>query len=133
LNLFSNSDNRVLTDYFLSLRQSQRNHMRNVMQENFSYNLKLRHYARLCHMSLSGFKHLFTQYFGTSPALWLRNRKMDHAYQLVLNTGAAISQIAVDCGFEDTSHFIRVFKQKFNTTPFQMRLREVKSINKKAA
>jgi AraC-like DNA-binding protein len=133
LNLFANNENRTLTDYFLSLRQSQRNHMKNVMEDNFSYNLKLRDYAKLCHMSLSGFKNAFKLYFGTSPALWLRNRKIEHAYQEVLTTNASISQIAFDCGFEDTSHFIRVFKQKFNTTPFQMRLRQVKQVNTKAA
>jgi AraC-like DNA-binding protein len=133
LTLFSNKENTMLTDYFLSLRQSQRNHMKTVMEENFSYNLKLRDFARLCHMSLSGFKNAFRQYFGSSPARWLRNKKIEHAYQQVMNTDAPISQVAFDCGFEDTSHFIRVFKQKFDITPFQMRLRQLKRINTKAA
>src|SRR4051812_28809560 len=114
LTLFSNKENTMLTDYFLSLRQSQRNLIKTVMEENFSYNLKLRDYANLCHMSLSGFKNAFRQYFGTSPAQWLRSKKIEHAYQQVMNTDASISQIAFDCGFEDTSHFIRVFKQKFD-------------------
>jgi len=121
LSLFSNKHQQDLTDYFIFLCQDQEYHMSRVMEENFAYNLKLEDYAQLCHMSLSTFKKSFKQYYHTTPAAWLQQRKLQHAHHLVLNTDLSISQISLECGFEDTSHFIRVFKQKHQLTPLQLR------------
>ncbi|MEP6951929.1 MAG: AraC family transcriptional regulator [Ginsengibacter sp.] len=121
LSLFSNKKHKDLTDYFISLCQNQEYHMSRVMEENFAYNLKPGDYAQLCHMSLSAFKNSFKQYYHTTPAAWLKNRKLDLARHQVLTSDLNINQISFECGFEDTSHFIRVFKQKHNLTPLQYR------------
>lgn len=126
LSLFSNKKHQLLTDYFISLCQDQDYHMSRVMEENFAYNLKLREFAQLCHMSLSAFKKAFKQYYHTTPATWLQQRKLDLAFHQVLNTNSSINQISLECGFEDTSHFIRVFKQKHNLTPLQFRQKHSK-------
>lgn len=126
LSLFSNKKHQLLTDYFISLCQDQDYHMSRVMEENFAYNLKLREFAQLCHMSLSAFKKAFKQYYHTTPATWLQQRKLDLAFHQVLNTNSSINQVSLECGFEDTSHFIRVFKQKHNLTPLQFRQKHSK-------
>lgn len=128
LSLFSNKKHRHLTDYFISLCQNQEHQMRMVMEENFAYNLKLEDYARLCHMSLSTFKKCFKQYYNNTPALWLKNKKLSLALQHVLTTYLSISQISFKCGFEDTSHFIRVFKEKYHLTPLQYRQKFSKAV-----
>jgi len=121
LSLFANKNQQDLTDYFISLCQNQEYHMSRMMEENFAYNLKLEDYAQLCHMSLSTFKKSFKQYYNTTPAAWLQQRKLHLARQQVVISDLNISQISFECGFEDTSHFIRVFKQKYNLTPLQYR------------
>ena len=121
LSLFSNRKHRELTDYFISLCQNRRYHMSRVMEDNFAYNLKMEDYAQLCHMSLSTFKKSFNQYYHTTPASWLKDRKLDLSLHKVLTSYLNINQISFDCGFEDTSHFIRVFKQKYHLTPLQYR------------
>ena len=121
LSLFSNKKHHELTDYFISLCQNQQYHLSRVMEENFGYNLKLEDYALLCHMSLSTFKKIFKQYYDTTPAAWLLQRKLDLARHKIMTSDLNINQISFECGFEDTSHFIRVFKQKNNLTPLQYR------------
>ena len=121
LSLFSNKKHQELTDYFISLCQNQEYHMSRIMEENFAYNLNLENYAQLCHMSLSAFKKLFKQYYHNTPASWLKNKKLDLAVHLVLRSDLSVNQISFECGFEDTSHFIRVFKQKYQLTPLQYR------------
>lgn len=121
LSLFSNPMHRELTDYFISLCQNQLYHMSRVMEQNFAYNLKLEEFAQLCHMSLSTFKKSFKEYFHTTPAAWLKQRKLDMALHQLLTSDLSISQISFESGFEDTSHFIRVFKQRHNLTPLQYR------------
>jgi AraC family transcriptional regulator, exoenzyme S synthesis regulatory protein ExsA len=121
LSLFSNKKHQDLTDYFISLCQNREYHMSRVMEENFAYNLKLENYAQLCHMSLSTFKKSFNQYYRTTPAAWLKDRKLNLALHHILTSELSINQISFECGFEDTSHFIRVFKQKYRLTPLQYR------------
>jgi len=121
LSLFSDKEHRELTGYFISLCQDQHYHMSRVMEENFGYNLKIEDYALLCHMSLTTFKKAFKQYYHTTPAAWLLQRKLDLARHRVVTSNSNINQISLECGFEDTSHFIRVFKQKNNLTPLQYR------------
>lgn len=131
LSLFSNKEHHELTDYFISLCQNQQYHMSRVMEENFAYNLKLEHYAQLCHMSLSTFKKSFHQYYHSTPAAWLKDKKLDIALHQITISDLSISQISFDCGFEDTSHFIRVFKQKYQLTPLQYRQKFSKTGSKK--
>ena len=130
LSLFSNKKQQDLTDYFISLCQNQEYHMSRVMEENFAYNLKLENYAQLCHMSLSAFKKSFKRYYDITPAAWLKDRRLDLAQHKVLTSDLNINHISFECGFEDPSHFIRVFKQKYNLTPHQYRQKYFKvSIN----
>lgn len=121
LSLFSNTKHKELTDYFITLCQNQQYHMSRIMEENFAYNLTLENYAQLCHMSLSTFKNAFKQYYNTTPALWLKERKLQLASHKILHTDLHVNQISFECGFEDTSHFIRMFKQKYILTPLQYR------------
>jgi len=124
LSLFSNKKHKALTDYFISLCQDQEYQMRRIMDENFAYNLKLENYAQLCHMSLSTFKSYFKRYYHTTPGAWLQQKKLELAYNQILTTNLNINRISLECGFEDTSHFIRVFKQKFHLTPLQFRQKQ---------
>jgi AraC-like DNA-binding protein len=126
--LFSNAVHRELTDYFISLCQDELYHMSTVMEQNFAYNLKLEEFARLCHMSLSTFKKSFKEYYHTTPAVWLRERKLDRALHQLLTSDLRISQVSFENGFEDTSHFIRVFKQKYGLTPLQYRQKRQKTM-----
>ena len=129
LSLFSDKKHHELTDYFISLCQNQQYHMSRVMEENFGYNLRLEDYALLCHMSLSTFKKAFKQYYHTTPAAWLLQKKLELARHKILTSDVHINQISFECGFEDTSHFIRVFKQKNLLTPFQYRQRFLKPVH----
>ena len=72
-------------------------------------------------MSLSTFKRAFKQFYKTTPAAWLKQRKLDLSLHRLLTSDLSISEISFECGFEDTSHFIRVFKEKYKATPHQYR------------
>ncbi|MBN8851439.1 MAG: hypothetical protein BGO55_03950 [Sphingobacteriales bacterium 50-39] len=121
LSLFHHEKHRELTDYFLSLTRDGEFHMGRIMEANFAYNLQLKDYARLCHMSLTTFKKAFGQHYGTTPAAWLKSRRLEHAHRKLLGTDLPVHDISLECGFEDTSHFIRVFKSKYGLTPLQYR------------
>jgi AraC-like DNA-binding protein len=91
------------------------------MEANFSYNLGLEDFARLSHRSLSTFKRDFRKYYNQSPGKWLLQKRLDYSAVLLKNPMLNVSQVAVDCGFEDLSHFSRAFKEKFGISPADYR------------
>ncbi|HEY4207628.1 MAG TPA: AraC family transcriptional regulator [Puia sp.] len=121
LSLFHHDKHRCLADYFLSLTRDEEFHLERIMEANFPYNLTLKDYARLCHMSLTTFKLAFRRHFGSTPAVWLRSRRLELARRKLLGTDMPVQDISLECGFEDTSHFIRVFKSRYEVTPLQYR------------
>lgn len=121
LHLCTDSSHHMLKEYFISLCQSKTYHMTRVMEENFAYQLKLEDYAQLCHMSLSSFKKSFKAHYKTTPAVWLKKKKLDLAQHRLMNSDLPINQLSFECGFEDPSHFIRVFKQAYQKTPLKFR------------
>lgn len=48
--------------------------------------------------------------------------RLAHAERLLQRTQRSVTQIAQDTGFSDVSHFIRVFKAAYNTTPESWRV-----------
>lgn len=123
INILSNSNNREMALYFKSLPGSGETKIRQIMDANFCYNLSLENFAELCNRSLSSFKRDFKKYFGESPGKWLRNRRLDYAAILIQNSALSISQIVFESGFEELSHFSRVFKNKFGISPNHFRQR----------
>jgi AraC-like DNA-binding protein len=87
------------------------------MEKNFCFNLKLEDYAELCHRSLSTFKRDFQQQFNESPGKWILKRRVQHAANIIANSNSSVSQVAYDSGFEDLSHFSRVFKKIIGSNP----------------
>ena len=108
---------RAIAAYFGSMASDQKPSVRSIMEKNFCFNLKLEQYADLCHRSLSTFKREFQQQFDEAPGKWLRKRRVQHAVGLIENTGMTLSQIALESGFEDLSHFSRVFKDSMGVPP----------------
>jgi AraC-like DNA-binding protein len=87
------------------------------MEANFRFNLSLAEYAKLCHRSLSSFKREFQSIFQESPGHWLRRRRLDHSAKLLRNSQMNATEIAFESGFENVSHFSRVFKERFGVAP----------------
>ena len=121
LNIFTRPLHRDVAGYLNSLNSSQSAQVEQIMEENFSYRLKLDQFAQLCNMSLSSFKRTFSSIYNTSPAKWLSEKRLDFASHLLNASDRSINQVAFDSGFEDTSSFIRAFKQKYSCTPLQYR------------
>lgn len=58
----------------------------------------------------------FRTLLGTSPYRYLQCRRLERGGQL-LRSGLGIAAVAHEAGFADQSHFGRVFKRTFGTTP----------------
>jgi AraC-like DNA-binding protein len=77
--------------------------------------------ADLANCSLAKFKRDFQQRYGTSPRAWINSRRLEHAAMLLQNTSRTVGEVADECGFESTSHFIRLFRKEYGCTPGEQR------------
>jgi AraC-like DNA-binding protein len=88
-----------------------------VMSQNFLCNLRVEEFAKLCGRSLSAFKRDFKNTFNTTPSKWIKSKRLEHARALLSESNLNINQICYDCGYVNSSHFIKSFKEKYNSPP----------------
>jgi transcriptional regulator GlxA family with amidase domain len=66
-------------------------------------------------------ERLFNEKTGTSPAAAYMRIRLDRAMFLVERTTKPLIEIALDVGFENSSHFCRKFRENFGLTPTKLR------------
>ncbi|MBQ7856472.1 MAG: helix-turn-helix transcriptional regulator [Alistipes sp.] len=77
--------------------------------------------ARKTNRSLTSFKKEFRRQFAVPPHKWLIDQRLQRAKILLMSTNLTISEIGAECSFSNISHFIKLFKHRFNDTPAAMR------------
>ena len=87
------------------------------MHKNFHFNVQLKRFAYLTGRSLATFKRDFEKIFHISPSRWLQQRRLQEAHYLIKEKGKAASDVYLDLGFEDLSHFSFAFKKTYGIAP----------------
>ena len=121
LNIISNPANKELTAYLYKVFLSGNNDLSDIMERNYLYSLSLDEFARICHRSLSKFKRDFDILFGMPPGKWLMEKRLEYASKLLFNSKKSITDIVIESGFTNITHFDRIFKKHFGATPLQHR------------
>ncbi|PWT70717.1 MAG: hypothetical protein C5B59_20150 [Bacteroidetes bacterium] len=124
LTIADNPANGELLSYFSTLLKRPRAvSLKQVMEDNFCFNLKLEEFAKLTSRSLSAFKRDFERIYHTSPGKWLMEKRLNHTLHLLTNMGKTVSETAFESGFKNTSHFSRAFRQRFGMSPASIKLK----------
>jgi transcriptional regulator GlxA family with amidase domain len=121
ISILTSGRNPALAAYFRQLGNDSLPAVVEVMESNFRFNLSLGEYARLCHRSLSSFKRDFQAAFQEPPGKWLLRKRLDYSAALLRTSKMNVTEIAFESGFEDCSHFSRVFKERFEMPPTSYR------------
>ena len=121
LDLLLTRRNDPLCNYFKSLCDQRKTSIREIMESNFIYNMKMVEFANLSGRSITSFKKDFIGTFNCTPGKWLLKRRLEHAKYLLEVTDKNINELVVETGFENASHFIRVFKQAYGLSPLQFK------------
>jgi AraC-like DNA-binding protein len=108
-----------LLAYFFELTRFQKADLVQVMEAHYTKNLPLEEFAYLAGRSLAAFKRDFGRLFGTSPHKWLQEKRLKLAHYLLTNTDKSVADAAFEAGYEDMSHFSKVFRRYFGYRPSQ--------------
>ncbi len=123
LSLLANKKNERFLSYLNNLSNDKNPSMEEVMQNNYAFKLTMAEYAKLTCKSIPTFKRDFKKLFKDSPAKWVMKKRLNLATELLQNTVLSIREISFECGFENQTHFSRVFKEKLGVSPLQFRTR----------
>ena len=96
-----------------------------LMRQSLSEAGTVKDIARRLRISVSQLNRAFQAHTTHSPAEIWRSMRLQHARWRVLNSGIPLTRIAHECGFADSSHFIRWFRRVYGETPREARRERV--------
>jgi AraC family transcriptional regulator, exoenzyme S synthesis regulatory protein ExsA len=91
------------------------------MNRNFKFNVSMERFAYLTGRSISTFKRDFSKIFNTTPYTWLIQKRLKEAHFLIEKKKQKPSDVYIEVGFEDLSHFSISFKKQFGYNPSELR------------
>lgn len=101
----------------LLLRQPVRADIRQVVEQNYASPITLTELAYLSGRSLSSFKRDFQSTYNMPPAQWIREHRLSKAKDILRNTNLPVSDVCYSLGFENATHFSRIFKEQYGISP----------------
>jgi AraC-like DNA-binding protein len=90
------------------------------MNEHYKFNVDINRFAYLTGRSLATFKRDFEKIFNTPPNRWLQHKRLNDAYFLIKEKGWKTSDVYMEVGFKDFSHFSFAFKKAFGVAPSRL-------------
>lgn len=96
-----------------------RKSLADFMEQNYMYNLPLTKFGYLTGRSLSTFKRDFKKTFQCTPQKWLTDKRLDLAHYQIREKNRKPSDVYLEVGFENLSHFGYAFKKRFGYAPTQ--------------
>ncbi|MAZ31545.1 MAG: AraC family transcriptional regulator [Thalassospira sp.] len=92
-----------------------------IMQQNIDTPISVQEIARRMGNSKRQIERHFRLSLDTSPQVAFLNIRLDMAHHLMEKSQKSVAQVAVDCGFCDSSHLSRMFRRRYGCTPQELR------------
>lgn len=89
------------------------------VQHFYALDPSLQQTANAIHISDAYLSRLFKSELGTSYSRFLTEVKLTHAMHLLLNTNFSISEIASQCGYQNSNYFSDAFKKVIGMSPLK--------------
>lgn len=91
------------------------------MLKHFAEKISLHELSSLLNMNQNYFCRYFKKHTGLTPLVYLLQMRIEESAKLLTTTDLKIIEIALCCGFDNCSYFIRKFNEYKGVTPSQYR------------
>jgi AraC-like DNA-binding protein len=91
------------------------------IEQHYSSNITLSSMASVAGMNPKYFCRIFKEVTQQTPMDYVIFYRVEQAAEMLINTDLSVLEIAMECGFNDYSYFIRTFKKLKSATPKQYR------------
>ncbi|WP_339278923.1 AraC family transcriptional regulator [Paenibacillus sp. FSL W8-1187] len=93
------------------------------LQEHYGRPIRIAELAGLAAMSEGHFSRFFREMTGQTPIAYLNALRIRRAAERLRRTELRIADIALECGFDNISYFVRQFQRQLKETPSAFRRR----------
>lgn len=87
------------------------------LEKNYMNDLTMEEIANYTGRSLATFKRDFRKISDLSPQKWIIRRRLEAAHALILSGKRKVTEICFDVGFKNLSHFSKVYKEMYGSSP----------------
>jgi len=91
------------------------------IEHHIARNITLDELAAVCNCTSAQFARKFRVHYQMPPHMFVQQRPVEKARELLRKRSLPLKEIALDCGFSDQSHFTRMFRQQVHCTPGEYR------------
>ena len=88
---------------------------------HYAEKLSIADLAKLAGTSVTHFRRIFLQVMQISPLKYVTTIRINAARKLLISTDKLLTDIALETGFWDQSHFVKAFKAERGLTPSRYR------------
>lgn len=87
------------------------------IENNYSHEISSSDLASIAHISTYYFCRIFKQITGQTPTEYITELRLRKSIELLKEDTLSITQIAMNCGFNDINYFSRIFKKRYGISP----------------
>ena len=91
------------------------------IEQNYAQKIMLADLAKTAGMTPKYFCSFFYGMTRKTPIEYVNNYRIERACEQLLSTEMSITDIGLNCGFNEISYFIKTFRKAIGTTPHQYR------------
>ena len=95
--------------------------VREYMEVHLDESIDLPMLARVAGLSVHHFARQFKQSAGVTPHVYLTQKRVERAQEMLVQTNLSLAEIAFTVGFFDQGHLARHFRNMLGTTPREFR------------
>lgn len=92
---------------------------------NYGYSIQINDIAKFVGIDRTYLYKIFRKYNGMSPKKYLTTYRINAAKDMLMNTEYSVTEIALSCGFHDTSMLCKTFLKEIGKSPMQYRCRNM--------
>ncbi|MDB5019732.1 MAG: hypothetical protein JWQ28_859 [Pedobacter sp.] len=89
--------------------------------KNFNREIALSEAADIANMAENSFSRYFSQRTRKSFTSFVNEVRLNHASKLLIETDKSVTEIGMDCGFNNLSNFNRQFRKQYNNNPLSFK------------
>ena len=95
--------------------------MLQYINEHLDGELRLAQLASIAHVSPAYFSTLFKRFNGLSPVEYIVHKRVQRAIEYIRTTSMSMTEVAMACGFNNSTNFYKSFRKVTGRTPVSYR------------